>query len=83
MLRQERIYFEDTYLYPGVSITVGQHKVLVEYIKSEFDTSDGLLIHIKDPKTVTNRSYFIQAHAYVPSFRYDSYYNTEYFNIKA
>lgn len=64
---------------------------LVEYIKSEFDTSEGLLIHIKDPETVTvmnklnddmNRSHFIQAHAYVPSFRYDSYYDTEDFNIK-
>lgn len=29
-----------------------------------------------------NRSQFIQAHAYAPSFRYDSYYNTENFNIK-
>lgn len=64
---------------------------LVEYVKSEFDTSDGLLIHIKDPETVTimnklnsdmNRSHFIQAHAYVPTFRFDSYYDTEDINIK-
>lgn len=64
---------------------------LVEYIQSEFDTNEPLLIHIKDPETVTvmsklnndqNRNHYIQASAYVPSFRFDSYYDPEDINIK-
>ena len=64
---------------------------LVEYIKSEFDTNESLLVHIKDPETVTvmsklngdqNRNHYIQAHAYIPSFRFDSYYDPEDINIK-
>ncbi|WP_290779402.1 hypothetical protein [Exiguobacterium sp. UBA5002] len=64
---------------------------LVEYIQSEFDTNEPLLIHIKDPETVTvmsklnndqNRNHYIQASTYVPSFRFDSYYDPEDINIK-
>lgn len=64
---------------------------LVEYIQSEFDTNEPLLIHIKDPETVTvmsklnddqNRNHYIQASAYIPSFRFDSYYDPEDINIK-
>lgn len=64
---------------------------LVEYIQSEFDTNEPLLIHIKSPETVVvmsklnsdqNRNHFIQADAYIPSFRFDSYYDAEDINIK-
>lgn len=64
---------------------------LVEYIKSEFDTNEPLLVHIKDPETVTvmsklngdqNRNQYIEAQAYIPSFRFDSYYDAEDVNIK-
>lgn len=64
---------------------------VVEYVKSEFDTDKKLLVHIVDAETVTvydalnvdkNRSAYIQASAYVPSFDFDRFYDAETINVK-
>ncbi|TLS37763.1 hypothetical protein [Pseudalkalibacillus caeni] len=64
---------------------------LVEYLKSNFDGVENLMIHISSPTEVLaftpvnddyNRSEFIQASAMIPSFNFDRWYNTEEFNIK-
>lgn len=64
---------------------------LVDYLKSEFDGNDPVIVHVASPTEVmvesslngdTNRDYFIKAEALIPEFRFDSWYDTEDFNIK-
>jgi hypothetical protein len=64
---------------------------LVEYLKEEFDQTDKVLIHVEDPTNVrvysTNnqdmkRNEWLHASAIIPEFRYDSFYDSESFNIK-
>jgi hypothetical protein len=64
---------------------------LVDYLKSNFDEYDRLMIHVSSPTTVVcfsqlnndcNRSEYIKAEAMIPSFDFDRWYDTENFNIK-
>jgi hypothetical protein len=64
---------------------------LVDYLKSNFDEYDSLMIHVSSPTTVVcfsqlnndcNRSEYIKAEAMIPSFDFDRWYDTENFNIK-
>lgn len=64
---------------------------LVDYIQSEFDGTEPLMIHVESPTKVrvfsqTNadeeRDHVIQAEAMIPDFDFDRFYNTEEFNIK-
>lgn len=64
---------------------------LVDYIQSEFDGNEPIIVHVVSPTTVEvkskfnndgNRSHFIKAEALVPDFNFDSWYDTETFNIK-
>ncbi|WP_079479690.1 hypothetical protein [Halobacillus salinus] len=64
---------------------------LVDYIMSEFDGTEPLMIHVESPTKVkvfsqTNadeeRDHVIQADAMLPQFDFDSFYDTEAFNIK-
>jgi hypothetical protein len=64
---------------------------LVDYLKSDFDNYDRLMIHVSSPTTVVcfsqlnndcNRSEYIKAEAMIPSFDFDRWYDTENFNIK-
>jgi len=64
---------------------------LVDYIHSEFDGDEPLIIHVVSPTSVEvksrfnndgNRSHFIKAEALIPDFNFDSWYDTETFNIK-
>ncbi|PEB56218.1 hypothetical protein CON65_15780 [Bacillus pseudomycoides] len=63
---------------------------LVDYVKSEFDTVQPLMIHIENPKTVScftevngdqNRSTFVRAEASIPRFSFGNFYDREEFNI--
>lgn len=64
---------------------------LVDYIKSEFDGDEPIIIHVVSPTTVEvksrfnndgNRSHFVRAEALIPDFNFDNWYDTETFNIK-
>jgi hypothetical protein len=64
---------------------------LVDYLKSDFDNYDRLMLHVSSPTTVVcfsqlnndcNRSEYIKAEAMIPSFDFDRWYDTENFNIK-
>ncbi|WP_440894945.1 hypothetical protein ACS127_10235 [Amphibacillus sp. Q70] len=64
---------------------------LIDYLKSNFDSVGEVLIHVVDPETVSVVSYpnnnmkrqeWILAKAFVPTFRFDNYYEAEKFNIK-
>jgi len=64
---------------------------LVDYLQSNFDEYDRLMIHVSNPTTVVcfsqlnndcNRSEYIKAEAMLPSFDFDRWYDTENFNIK-
>lgn len=64
---------------------------LVDYLKSEFDGKEPVMIHVKSPTVVDvfsglndneNRSKWITAEAMLPHFRFDSFQDTEEFNIK-
>jgi hypothetical protein len=64
---------------------------LVEYLKSNFDTEDKIMVHVESPTEVTaflelnndkNREYLIKANAMIPGFRYEEWYDPETFNIK-
>lgn len=64
---------------------------LVDYLKSNFDVYDHLMIHVSSPTLVScisqlngdyNRSEYIKAEAMLPSFDFDRWYDTENFNIK-
>lgn len=76
-----------------VAINVRSLSGIVEYLKSGFDTEPlgALMIHVESPTSISvfdelncnaNRDYFIKASAMLPEFRFDSWYNTEDFNIK-
>lgn len=64
---------------------------IVEYLQSEFDWADKLMIHVVSPTEVEvfssfnrdyNRNVLIKAEAMLPAFRFDNFYDTESFNIK-
>lgn len=64
---------------------------LVDYLKSEFDGAGQVMIHVVSPTEVkvssqlnsdAERSNFVVAEALTPSFRFDSWYGSEDFNIK-
>ncbi len=64
---------------------------LVEYLKSNFDTEDKLMVHVESPTDVVaftdlngdrNREILIKANAMLPSFSFDRWYDSEEFNIK-
>jgi|SRR5690625_1495585 len=64
---------------------------LVDYLKANVDKQDKLVVHVVSPTEVrvesplntdSERSYFIRAEAIIPEFRFDSWYDTEEFNIK-
>lgn len=64
---------------------------LVDYLKSEFDGNEPVVIHIESPTSVrvasqlnrdSDRDFFISAQALIPDFYFDHWYNTEDFNIK-
>ncbi|MGQ7102735.1 hypothetical protein ACUOAQ_36170, partial [Escherichia sp. SP-MK] len=63
---------------------------LVGYVKSEFDTTEPVMIHIVNPTTVScftavngdkARSTYIEAQASIPRFNFGSFYDREEFNI--
>ncbi|MED1603028.1 hypothetical protein [Alkalihalophilus marmarensis] len=73
------------------AINVRSLSGLVEYIKSEYEWDEKLMIHVVSPTEVVcfdalntnkNRNEYIQANAMIPSFNFDNYYDTESFNIK-
>ncbi|MEK4568741.1 hypothetical protein [Bacillus sp. FSL K6-3458] len=64
---------------------------LVEYLQSNFDEPGQLMVHVESPTSITvysqlnrdaERKVFIKAEAMIPSFRFDSFYDPETFNIK-
>jgi len=64
---------------------------LVEYLESDFDTQNNIMVHVKSPTEVEcfsavnsnkNRDIWISAKAMLPTFHFDRFYNTEDFNIK-
>ncbi|WP_100523381.1 hypothetical protein [Mycobacteroides abscessus] len=64
---------------------------LVEYLKSEFDGTRKLMVHVESPTEVSvfsklnfdrNREYLIKADAMIPHFRFEEWYDTESFIIK-
>ncbi len=73
------------------SLIVHSLSGLVEYLKSEYEWDERLMIHVVSPTEVrvfdslnenANRNYFIRAEAMVPSFHFGNFYDTESFNIK-
>lgn len=72
------------------TIVVNSLSGLVAYVKSEFDGSHGLMVHIESPTVVSvhshfnrdlNRNVYIQAKAQLPQIRFGSWYDAEEFNI--
>lgn len=64
---------------------------IVEYLQSEFDWTEKLMIHVNSPTEVEvfstfnrdyNRNVLIKAEAMLPAFRFDQFYETEPFIIK-
>lgn len=64
---------------------------LVEYLQSQFDGDEKLMVHVESPTEVSvfsrlnddrNREYLIKADAMIPHFRFEEWYDTETFNIK-
>lgn len=68
---------------------------LVDYLKSDFDKgyneTDPFIVHVISPTEITvssplnddaNRDCFIKAQALIPDFNYETWYDTETFNIK-
>jgi hypothetical protein len=73
------------------TLTVRNLSGMVDYIQSEFDTEQTLMIHIKSPTEVEcftsfnrdqNRKELIRAKAMLPEFDFDRYYQAEDFNVK-
>lgn len=71
--------------------TVRNLSGLVDYIKSEFDNGDKLIIHIESPTTVNvfdaidscgDRRTYICAKAMLPKIVYDSFLDRENFNVQ-
>lgn len=66
---------------------------IVEYLKSGFDNLplETLMVHVESPTSVivfnqancnANRDFYMRATAMLPKINFDSWYNTEEFNIK-
>jgi len=64
---------------------------MADYISSQFDSDEKVMIHVKSPTRVEcfsscnvecNRDRFITAEAMLPEFMFDRYYDSENFNIK-
>lgn len=64
---------------------------LVEYLKSNFDSNDSVMVHIETPTEVSaflqlntdrEREYLIKANALLPRFHFEDWYDPETFNIK-
>ena len=75
----------------ATSIHVRSLSGLVEYLQSDFDTEDPLMIHVISPTEVVvfdtlnrdfNRNELIKATAMIPSISFDRWYEAEDFNIK-
>lgn len=73
------------------SINVKTLSSLVDYIKSNFDSTGNVMIHIISPTEVfvfssyngnMSRKHFIKASAMLPKFNFDNFYRSEEFNIK-
>lgn len=72
-------------------ITVSSLSGLVDYIKSDFDTNEKVMIHVISPEEVAcfsmvnddmKRNHWIKAEAQIPKFNFNQFYDTETFNIK-
>ena len=75
----------------ATSLQVRSLSGLVEYLQSDFDTEDPLMIHVVSPTEVVvfdtlnrdfNRNELIRAKAMIPSITFDRWYDAEDFNIK-
>jgi hypothetical protein len=64
---------------------------IVEYLQSEFDGQEQLMIHVESPTRVSvfssfnrdfNRKALIQADAMIPGYSFERWYDAEEFNIK-
>jgi hypothetical protein len=64
---------------------------LIEYVQSEFDSDQRLMIHVESPTEVkcfdalnenANRNNYIEAKAMLPQFPFDRFIGAEEFNIK-
>lgn len=73
------------------ALTVNSLSGLVEYLQSKFDGDTPTMVHVISPTEVIafstfNRDFarneFIKAEAMLPTFQFDSWYDTESFNIK-
>ncbi|GEM04494.1 hypothetical protein HMI01_14820 [Halolactibacillus miurensis] len=73
------------------TITVQSLSGLVDYIETNFDSLEKVLIHVVDPQTVRvmtehnedmNRQIYLEAKAFVPAFNFNYFYDAESFNIK-
>jgi hypothetical protein len=73
------------------AIKVNSLSGLVEYLKSEFDGNEKLMVHVTSPVDVSafsildndcGRKGFIAAKALLPQFSFDRFHDTEEFNIK-
>lgn len=72
------------------SLDVNTLSGLVDYLKSEFDGNDQVIVHVEGPTSVVahsqlnsdeDRSCWIQAKAMTPSFHFGRFNDTEEFNI--
>ncbi|MGJ9381782.1 hypothetical protein [Salipaludibacillus sp. CF4.18] len=72
-------------------LSVSSLSGLVDYIESNFDTNEKVMIHVNSPVEVScfsmvnddmRRNHWITAEAWVPEFRFDRFYDTETINIK-
>ncbi|WP_078430468.1 hypothetical protein [Alkalihalobacterium alkalinitrilicum] len=77
----------------GTARSINLHSLtgLVEYLKSDFDGEEKLMVHVVSPTEVVvfdqlnsnkSRSEFIEAKAMIPSFSFDRWHDSEDFNIK-
>lgn len=75
----------------AASIQVRNLSGVVDYLKSNFDTTEQKMVHIVSPTEVVafstlngdqKRDEYIRATADLPSFSFDRFYDTEAFNIK-
>lgn len=73
------------------AINVRSLSGFVEYIKSDYEWDEKLMIHVISPTEVIcfdalnsnkGRNEYIRATAMIPSYNFDNYYDTESFNIK-
>lgn len=73
------------------ALTVRSLSGFVDYLKSQYDTTDKLMVHVESPTRVSafstfnqdaNRNIFIQAEALLPEMRFGQWHDVEDFNIK-